>query len=248
MTRWIAPALCAGLAACAGDDGAVVARAAGVSQQYELRPSSPGEWDACRRPGEPGACREVLITAARDGARVRREEPEAVCCWSCASGRNACGSEQWPGRPLALGAQPLPTQGRCEAAVAADFEGAGATALRLYLDWLVYAYGAPYVTDPAEVSLALPDSHPRPSEAGITAGEVSCGNPGHGAAFRITLFRKALEGRPLQAAYGALAHEFRHVVQIRRDGLACKPTPATKRALEQEAEDWARTLMPPCGA
>lgn len=248
MSRPIAMLACAALAGCAAQDAAQVPRAAGASQQYELRIASPGDWEACRRPGETAGCREVLVMTTRLGSGVQSEGPEAACCWACDSGRNACGVEQWPGRPLALGTQALPTAGRCAAARAGDFEGAGATSLRLYLDWLVYAYGEPYVRDPGEIALALPPSGPRPTEAGITAGEVSCHGPDARPAFRITLFPAALEGRPLQAAYGALAHEFRHVIQIRRDGLACRPTPATKAPLEKEAENWARRLMPPCGS
>jgi hypothetical protein len=236
----------AGVAACVAD-GQHVAAPAPVEPlfQYELRAATvPAE--ACRRPHEAPECARMLVLARREGAARTVASAQPLCCWQCVSGLNTCGQEHWPGRPVALGAHTFPAGGRCEPALASDFEGEGQTALRLYLDWLVRTYGPPYVHDPAEVALSIPASFPRPTEVGVTAGEVSCTDGKDAPAFQITLFRAALEGRPRQSLYGALAHEFFHVVQIRRDGLACKPTRDTKERLEREAEEAARKIVPPC--
>jgi hypothetical protein len=217
---------------------------AGPVFQYELK-AQPGEpWSPCQRPGEPARCTEMLVLAKRSGDALLTQEPR--CCWECASQLNVCGSEHWPGRVLALGTHVFPPGGRCEPLEPADFEGDGELALQLYVHWLARTFGPPYLKDPAEVELTVPASAPRPTEVGITAGEVSCSDDDDSPAFRITLFRPALEGRPRQTLYGALAHEFHHVVQIRRDGLACKPTPENRERLEREADIFARRLVPPC--
>lgn len=234
------------IAACAAGDKVMPAPPVEPLSRYELRTGSHGLVEACRRPGEEPQCRQLLtLTRRAVGASVTESE-KPVCCWKCANGLNTCGGEQWPGRPVAIGARRFPVGGRCETVAAADFEGEGQTALRLYLDWLVRAHGAPYVGDPGEVALAFPASHPDPAHAGVTGGEVSCGGGKHAAPFKITLFRDALEGRKRRDLYGALAHEFQHVLQIRRDGLACKPSHKTRAPLEREAEAFARSMVPPC--
>jgi hypothetical protein len=242
---WLPAVALAGLAACAvGGDSRVTAPRGDVFQ-YELRRAGPQEWPACRRARGAMACAQMLTLVRRVNGDLDPGFAQAQCCWECNDGRNACDARRWPGRPVAIGDLKLPEGSRCAATRGEAFAGDGAIALRLYLDWLVRTYGPPFVRDPGDVALDIPPSRPRPTELGVTAGEVICDTVK--PAFRITLFRASLEGRPLQAVYGAVAHEFQHVVQIRRDGLACRPTRETKDRLEQEAEAAARKIIPPCG-
>jgi hypothetical protein len=130
----------------------------------------------------------------------------------------------------------------CEAARAADFEGAGEQRLRAYLAWLAQHYGGDVALAPSRVGLAVAASEPKPGPAGVQAGEVAC-NPD---SYRVTLYRTALEGRPLAVAYETVAHEFFHLVQIRRDRLDCAPGDGARKLYEREAAGFARELVPAC--
>lgn len=151
------------------------------------------------------------------------------------------------GRPPSLAqlaAFEAPARDRCALAHTADFEGAGEAELHRYLHALARRHGPGSGVEPREVNLAIASGEPRPGLVGVTAGEVSC-EPGN-RAFRITLYREALVGRQLYMAYQTVAHEFQHVVQIRRDGLACGPPPGLLEEYEREAADHAARLVPAC--
>lgn len=135
----------------------------------------------------------------------------------------------------------LPTI-RCGAARDADFEGAGEEQLRRYLDWLVQAYGRDVSLRPQDVSLAIVRGPAKPGPMGVTAAELAC----DADSYRIVLYRDALSGRPLPVAYDTLAHEFFHVFQIRRDGLACEARKGERARYEREAVSFAAGIVPAC--
>ena len=135
----------------------------------------------------------------------------------------------------------LPTI-RCGPALDADFDAQGQERLRRYLDWLAQAYGPDVGLRPQDVSLVVVRGPAKPGPMGVTAAEVAC-NPGR---YRITLYRDALSGRPLSVAYDTLAHEFYHLVQIRRDGLACEARDGERASYEREAVSFARGIVPAC--
>lgn len=130
----------------------------------------------------------------------------------------------------------------CGTASDEDFEGDGEERLWSYLDWLVRTHGAEAGLLPHRVSLAIVRGQPKPGPGGVTAGEISC----DGRNYRIGLYRDALSGRPLRVAYGTLAHEFFHVVQIRRDGLDCEARPGERATYEGEATEFAARVVPAC--
>ena len=130
----------------------------------------------------------------------------------------------------------------CAVARDADFEGEGEHQLRAYLAWLAVNHGEPAALKPSQVSLAIVRGDSKPGPAGVQVGEISCNSDD----YRITLYRDALTGRPLAVAYDTLAHEFHHVVQIRRDKLACEARKGQRAAYEREAAAFARKLVPRC--
>lgn len=132
----------------------------------------------------------------------------------------------------------------CENARDEDFEGDGEERFWGYLDWLVRSHGAEAGLKPHHVSLAIVRGLPKPGPGGVTAGEISC----NGKYYRIALYRDALAGRPLRVAYGTLAHEFFHVVQIGRDGLDCEARAGERASYEREAGDFAVRVLPACRA
>jgi hypothetical protein len=155
----------------------------------------------------------------------------------------ACGST--PPRPVAEFARvEAAPRDRCDTARASDFEGAGAAELRRYARWLARTQGSAVALRPDRVEFAIAGGEPEPGPVGVTAGEVACADGNE--AFRITLYREALVGRQLATAYQTVAHEFQHVVQIRRDGLPCGPRDGTLEAYEREAAAVAGRLVPPC--
>lgn len=135
--------------------------------------------------------------------------------------------------------------GGCERARDSDFAGVGEERLRGFLRWLAHTHGAPAGLDPRQVSLGIVRGSVKPGPMGVQAGEISCGNGGRGP-FRVTLYRDALSGRPLATTYHTLAHEFHHVVQIRRENLPCDAGDGSRAAYEQEAEDVAHRFVPAC--
>jgi hypothetical protein len=128
----------------------------------------------------------------------------------------------------------------CADATDADFE----ERFWAYLDWIVRAHGAQAGLMPYHVSLAMVRGTPKPGPGGVTAGEISCDD----RRYRISLYRDALSGRPLQVAYSTLAHEFYHLVQIRRDGLACEAREGERVLYESEATAFAQRVVPACRA
>lgn len=130
----------------------------------------------------------------------------------------------------------------CGTASDEDFEGDGEERLWSYLDWLVRTHGAEAGLLPHRVSLAIVRGQPKPGPGGVTAGEISC----DGRNYRIGLYRDALSGRSLRVAYSTLAHEFFHVVQIRRDGLDCEARPGERATYEREATEFAARVVPAC--
>lgn len=144
----------------------------------------------------------------------------------------------------ATGAAQAPAD--CRPASDADFEGAGAEALKGWLEDLVQARGAQVDLSAQDVRLAIVKGPPKPGPQGVTAGEVACHRPGGGGPYRITLYRDALAGRPLATAYQTVAHEFQHVVQIRRDHLKCRAPHGELPAYEQEAAEVAEQSVPSC--
>jgi len=130
----------------------------------------------------------------------------------------------------------------CGTAGDEDFEGDGEERLWSYLDWLVRTHGAETGLLPHRVSLAIVRGQPKPGSGGVTAGEISC----DGRNYRIGLYRDALSGRSLRATYSTLAHEFFHVVQIRRDDLDCASRPGELATYEREATEFAAHAVPAC--
>lgn len=131
---------------------------------------------------------------------------------------------------------------RCGPAHDADFEAAGHERLRRYLDWLALTYGPDVRLQPQDVSLVIVRGPAKPGPVGVTAAEVAC----NAERYRITLYRDALSGRPLSVAYDTLAHEFYHLVQIRRDGLACEARDGDRARYEHEAISFAKGIVPAC--
>lgn len=160
----------------------------------------------------------------------------AVLLVACSAGR--------PPAPVDLARFEAASRDRCAVAQPADFEGAGEVELRHYLQWLAHRRGGDVAVGPRQVNLAIAHGEPKPGLIGVTAAEVAC-EPGN-TAFRITLYREALLGRQLYTAYQAVAHEFQHVVQIRRDDLPCGPREGTREAYEREAAAVAEALVPAC--
>jgi len=130
----------------------------------------------------------------------------------------------------------------CEKAEDADFEGEGEEQFWRYLDWLVRSHGAEAGLMPHHVSLAIVRGQPKPGPGGVTAGEIAC----YDRRYRIALYRDALSGRPLQVAYSTLAHEFYHLVQIRRDRLDCEARKGERATYEREATEFAARVVPGC--
>ena len=145
--------------------------------------------------------------------------------------------------PVAPPVKPaLPSTFSCSAARDLDFEGAGEQRLQAFLAWLAVNHGKPARLTPAQVSLAIVRGTPKPGPAGVQVGEISCDKDD----YRITLYRNALSGRPLAVTYETLAHEFHHVVQIRRDQLACEASKGKRADYEREADAFARKLVRRC--
>jgi hypothetical protein len=136
----------------------------------------------------------------------------------------------------------VPATFSCQPAGDADFDGAGEAALRGYVAWLAQAHGAPARLAPGQVSLGIVRTQPKPGPAGVQAAEIACGDD----TYRITLYRNALTGRPLALAYRTLAHEFHHIVQIRRDRLDCEARDGQRESYEREADAFAGRLVPVC--
>ena len=138
-----------------------------------------------------------------------------------------------------------PPEPRCEVARAGHFDGAGAAELQRFADELTGSLGGGVGLKPGDVTLAFTCSRPKAGRRGVIAAEIGC----HGAEapFRITLFCNALEGRRLGVAYHVVAREIQHIVQIRRDGLACEgAAPELADSYEQEAVAIADELVPAC--
>jgi hypothetical protein len=145
--------------------------------------------------------------------------------------------------PVAAPVTPaLPATFSCATARDQDFEGAGEQKLRAFLAWLAQDHGKAVGLKVSQVSLAIVRGDPKPGPAGVQVGEISC-SPDD---YRITLYRNALAGRPLAVAYETLAHEFHHIVEIRRDRLACEARKGARAAYEKEATDFARKLVRRC--
>jgi hypothetical protein len=134
----------------------------------------------------------------------------------------------------------------CRIAVDRDFEGRGARELESYLDKLARDHGGATRLTPKDVSLAIVRGEPKPGPDGVTAGEVACADNDGRAPYRITLYRDALAGRTLATAYRTVAHEFHHVVQIRRDKLPCGPGDKAREEYEREAREVAQRFVPGC--
>jgi hypothetical protein len=164
--------------------------------------------------------------------RLRRFVP------ACALALVACAPA-----PVAAPVPPAaPAKFSCQPARAADFEGEGEQRLRAYLAWLATNHGKPAALKPSQIALAILRGEPKPGPAGVQVAEVSC----NADDYRIALYRTALSGRPLAVAYETVAHEFHHVVQIRRDKLACESPKGERAAYEREATEFARKLVPRC--
>lgn len=141
-----------------------------------------------------------------------------------------------------------PARDRCDLARATDFEGAGAAELQRYAYALARSRGASVGLSPTEVAVAISDAPPKPGPEGVIAAEIGCAGPGgDGGPYRITLYRKALEGRRLYTAYHTVAREFHHIVQMERDQLPCNGTAEDKAPrYEREAIATADQLQPAC--
>ena len=144
--------------------------------------------------------------------------------------------------PIEVAALEAPAPDRCAVARADDFEGTGQRQLESYIHGLTRDFGGPVNLRPGDVELAISDHEPKPGPKGVIAGEIACAED-H---YRITLYRKALEGRQLYTAYHTAAHEFQHVVQIQRDGLSCDGNAENRSRYEQEARAAADLLVPAC--
>ncbi|MGQ0586257.1 MAG: ImmA/IrrE family metallo-endopeptidase [Gammaproteobacteria bacterium] len=140
----------------------------------------------------------------------------------------------------AMPASPEPIA--CAIARDADFEGAGEAQLRRYLEWLAWTHGTGAGLRPDQVTLAIIRGSFKNAPAGVQVGEISCG----AGEYRVMLYRDALAGRPLAVVYGTLAHEFYHVVQIRRDQLACEAKKGERLKYEREADEFASKVTPAC--
>jgi hypothetical protein len=149
-----------------------------------------------------------------------------------------CASEPPPARAPQAEAPSV----SCADSTDADFEGEGEERFWAYLDWMVRAHGAQAGLMPYHVSLAVVQGPPKPGPGGVTAGEISC----DARRYRITLYRDALSGRPLQVAYRTMAHEFYHLIQVRRDGLACEAREGERALYESEASAFAQSVVPAC--
>ena len=163
----------------------------------------------------------------------------AALCAGCSTGRMPEGE---------LARLEAPARDRCEVARADDFSGAGEADLRRYVDTLTRTRGATVGLRPDDVALVISDAPPKPGPQGVIAGEIACAGPGGaGGPYRITLFRKALEGRQLYTAYHTLVHEFVHIEQMERDDLACNEADASRvERYEREAMGHADQLQPAC--
>jgi hypothetical protein len=114
--------------------------------------------------------------------------------------------------------------------------------LRGFLAWVAQAHGAAVGIGPDDVSLAIVRGAAKPGPAGVTAAEIGC----DAAGYRITLYRNALSGRPLSVTWEVVAHEFHHIVQVRREGLACEAPPGRRAEYEREAAAFAGRVLPEC--
>ncbi|HUR41286.1 MAG TPA: hypothetical protein VM240_08970 [Verrucomicrobiae bacterium] len=156
----------------------------------------------------------------------------------------ACGSRA-PVVPVTeMAALEALARDRCQVALDADFDDSGRADFQRYVNWLTATQAGGTHLDPGEVTLAIARGKPKPGPKGVIAGEVSCGAGEE--PFRITLYRDALVGRQLQTAFRTAAHEFHHIVQIRRDGLPCDAVSAERERYEKEAEGVADRLVPAC--
>ena len=108
----------------------------------------------------------------------------------------------------------------CDVALAADFEGSAAAEWQRYVDGLISARGTAFGLAPGQVAVAISDGPPRPGLRGVIAADIGCAGA-EVPRYRITLYRRALEGRRLGVAYHTLVRQFQHIVQMRRDRLAC---------------------------
>jgi hypothetical protein len=145
--------------------------------------------------------------------------------------------------PVAPPAEPAaPEQLSCAPARDADFDGAGEQQLRRYVAWLAEVHGKPVGLQPRTVALGIVRGAAKPGPAGVQAAEIACGD----GDYRITLYRDALAGRPLALAYKTVAHEFFHLVQIRRDHLDCAASKGHREAYEREADAFAMRVVPAC--
>ena len=135
--------------------------------------------------------------------------------------------------------------GGCQPATDANFEGAGEEHLRSYLAWLVKTEGARVKLGPRDASLAIVRGAQKLAPNGVQVGELGCSGRGE-APYRITLYRDGLVGRPLAVTYRTLAHEFHHIVQIRREDLPCGPRDGSRHGYERDADAVAAKLVPAC--
>jgi len=135
--------------------------------------------------------------------------------------------------------------GGCRIATDADFEGAGEQHMRSYLAWLVKTEGARVQLGPRDAALAIVRGAGKLAPSGVQIAEVGCSAKG-AAPYRVTLYRDALVGRPLATSYHAIAHEFHHVVQIRKESLPCGPGEASRHPYERQADAVADRLVPAC--
>jgi hypothetical protein len=131
----------------------------------------------------------------------------------------------------------------CAPAQVADFEGPGEYRLQRYAQ----ALAPRAAVAPHEVEVAIVPHEPEAGWNGVTAAEISCGSNAGDGPYRITLYRNALAGRPLQTAYHTVAHELHHVAQIRRDRLPCQPDESMRERYEREADAFADRVAPACG-
>lgn len=170
--------------------------------------------------------------------------------WRCGSALAAafalgCAAAPAPAPLPEFAALEAASRDPCRPARDEDFEGDGEAALRGYVDWLARTHGPLAALSPRDVSLVIVRGEPKPGPAGVTGGEVSCALD-YGAPYRITLYRDALVGRRLETAYTVVAHEFQHVLQIRRDRLPCGASGEQREHYEREATDVAARLAPAC--
>lgn len=147
------------------------------------------------------------------------------------------------GLPTSASARPVDP--RCRVARAEDFKDAGAADLQRFADEMTGKLGGEVGLKPGDVNIAFTCATPKTGRRGVIAAEIGC--RGTQAPFRITVYCNALEGRRLTVAYHTVAREIQHIVQIRRDGLACEgAAPELADRYEQEATSVADALMPAC--